>query len=213
MNKIIILENQPLVNTFLQDYIEKMFPRMYKIYHCTSKQTFLNLINDHDISMVISELKWYQPNSVKPEYTFDIIKMCKSKSIPCLIYSSYPNPNYLTKCIQLGAKGIVLKISQLSCLAEAIHTVAKGDKYLCNLTAQYVSTEIIEKEKINQPVLTNRQIEIFQLKIKGFSDVQISDALCIEICSVRKHRKIAREKNDCNNDEMIQMINLWHPTF
>jgi len=213
MQNLVILDNQPMAIKFFNEFIEETFPKVFKLHACASVESFFNLSNDLNITLVISELKLYQQNSFEPEYTFEIIKTCKSKSIPCLIYSNSPNPNYISRCIQMGARGIILKISDLNHLATGIENLIKGEKYLCNNAKQNISFETMEKEKINQPIITKRQIEIFHLKFKGYSNIQISEQLNIEICSVRKHRKIAREKNDCNNDELIQRINFWHPTY
>lgn len=211
MQNIIILDDQTVFYNHIVEYLQKEYSNVFNFHKCTNSTEFYDMVNKLNFCLVISELKIYSLENFKPQLNFDVITYCSKKKIPCLIYSMLFNPNYILKCLNLGAGGFVVKIADSIHLKNGIENLLKGGKYLCNISKYSTSNGFSEFEKIEYPLLTKRQIEIFRLKTKGLEDIEIGNILSIEICSVRKHRQIARRKNACNNDELIQMINFWFP--
>ncbi len=211
MQNIIILDDQTVFYNHIVECFQKENSNVFNFHKCMNSKEFYDTVNKFNICLVISELKIYSLDNFKPKFNFDVVTYCSKKKIPCLIYSMFFNPNYILKCLKLGANGFVVKIADSIHLKNGIERLLKGGKYLCNISTYSSCNGFSEFEKIEYPILTNRQIEIYRLKTKGLSDSEIGNELNIEICSVRKHRQMARLKNDCNNDELIQMINFWFP--
>lgn len=210
MLKIYILENQSMIREYLSSYLQNTFQDFFEIHTFSNISTLEIDIDGFKPNMIIMDIKYFpcDHTNTLPVYTFSTIKKYKKIKIPILIYSGFPNPNYLQKCEDLGVDGIVLRQAPYNFLINCIEAILKGQKYFCDLTVGIMSDKM-PKDIIKEPILTKRQIEVYKLKMKGLQDCEISKLLNIEICSIRKHRKNARERNACNNDEIIQMINLW----
>ena len=80
-----------------------------------------------------------------------------------------------------GAKGILLKSSELSELRKAIATVARGKPYTSDEVDQIISSE----EEI--PPLTKRQQDVLNGIMQGLSNPEIARILGISLPVVKEH--------------------------
>lgn len=209
MLKIFILENQTILVESLIKIIEHSVTRIFDIFIYHSSVEMEKQINKSKPNLVILDIKFFRMDTGIPENNFYLIEKLRMKKIPVLVFLGNPDLNYLIKCKKLDVNGIVLKQAPAYHIKNGVESIISGKKYYCEVSKSLFEKDILEKERIGELELTKRQIEIYLLKIKGFSDLQISKMLNIEICSIRKHRKNARDKNACNNDEIIQRINFW----
>ncbi|KON87726.1 chemotaxis protein CheY [Sporosarcina globispora] len=124
----------------------------------------------------------------------------KSKS-KVIILSIYDDEHYVTRVLQDGASGYLLKDIGAKGLIEAIRIVASGGSYLDpkvtkNIIEEYRRlTEInllrsdVSTQSYQRPlhILTRRECEILQLLAEGNSNVGISKALFISDKTVKNH--------------------------
>ena len=109
---------------------------------------------------------------------------------------------YVVEALNLGAEGYVLKDTGPSELAEAIHTVVRGDRY--------ISAKLLERLEVNgrniddAPMdtyqsLTAREREVLQLSVEGKSSTEIGDKLAISPRTVEVHRSKLMKKLALHN--------------
>ena len=109
---------------------------------------------------------------------------------------------YVVEALNLGADGYVLKDTGPSELAEAIHTVVRGDRY--------ISAKLLERLEVNgrniddAPMdtyqsLTAREREVLQLSVEGKSSTEIGDKLAISPRTVEVHRSKLMKKLALHN--------------
>lgn len=122
--------------------------------------------------------------------------------IPILTLSMFGEEDYYFKMVTAGAKGFLLKNSDISEVYSALDTVLEGGSYfsqelLVNLVNNLQQTN--EKEGNEDALLSEREKEILFLICKGFSNCEIGDKLFISKRTVDKHRANILAKTSCKN--------------
>ena len=98
-----------------------------------------------------------------------------------LVLTTCGDAEELSTARSAGAKGILLKSSELSELRKAIATVARGKPYTSDEVDQIISSE----EEI--PQLTKRQQDVLNGIIQGLSNPEIARILGISLPVVKEH--------------------------
>jgi len=109
---------------------------------------------------------------------------------------------YVVEALNLGAEGYVLKETGPTELADAIHTVVQGERFISEKLV--VRLEATGKKAEEAPLdayqtLTTREREILQLTAEGKSSTEIGDLLVISPRTVEAHRSKIMKKLDLHN--------------
>lgn len=97
-----------------------------------------------------------------------------------LILTSYGAAD-IERALAAGAIGVVLKGSSGDELLSAVRVVAKGERYV----SESVKTLLAAQEPM--PELTERQLEILAVAVKGYTNREIGDLLGLKPQSVKEH--------------------------
>ncbi len=130
-----------------------------------------------------------------------LIVKTKYPDIKILGLSTFNQGSYITKMLQSGASGYLLKNITKTEIAEAIQKVYQGQTYY-----SYEVGEIIKatKEKSESgPILTKRESEVLKLVAEGLTNFQISEKLFISVDTVDSHRKNLYTKLHINNTALL----------
>ena len=154
-------------------------------------------------------LKINQPNVVLLDINLpdmsgiDLCKIIKQeyKEVMILALSTFNQGSYMTKMMQQGASGYLLKNVGKAELIEAIQTVSKGGIYFSFEAGKTYKTTL---EKLSrQPVITKREKEILKLIVAGFTNLQIGQQLFISVDTVDSHRKNLHTKLNVKNTALL----------
>lgn len=124
--------------------------------------------------------------------------------VKVLILSMHSQEAYVSRALQAGAKGYLLKDSAGKDLIKAIATVAAGKSFFSPAVAKlmlddYVrrvgETTIVDKYES----LSEREREIFQLIAEARSNKEVAEMLGISVATVETHRARILEKLDVHN--------------
>jgi len=98
-----------------------------------------------------------------------------------LILTTYGSAEDITRALEAGATGALMKTATNDQLANALRKVAAGGKVL--------STEIAKSIKLSPPVadLTPRQLEILQSVTRGLTNEDIAKLFDITASAVKQH--------------------------
>jgi DNA-binding NarL/FixJ family response regulator len=127
----------------------------------------------------------------------DLCKKIKDEfpDIKCLALSTFTERSYISRMIQNGAMGYLLKSSSKEEIFDAIRQVTAGGYYMnVNLT----ETSKTEKEKAI-PYLTRREVEVLKLIAEGLTNPQIADKIFVSTLTINSHRKSLLMKFEVNN--------------
>ena len=134
------------------------------------------------------------------------IELCKllktaHREINILALSTFSQGIYMTKIMENGASGYLLKNVSKGELLDAIKTVARGAVYF-SFEAGKIYQTTLEKNS-HAPILTKREIEVLKLITEGLTNLQISQLLFISIDTVDTHRKNLYTKIAVKNTAML----------
>jgi two-component system response regulator NreC len=124
--------------------------------------------------------------------------------VKVLILSMHSQEAYVSRALQAGAKGYLLKDSAGKDLIKAIATVAAGKSFFSPAVTKlmlddYVrrvgETTIVDKYES----LSEREREIFQLIAEARSNKEVAEMLAISVATVETHRARILEKLDVHN--------------
>jgi two-component system response regulator NreC len=119
--------------------------------------------------------------------------------IKVVVLTMYGNEEYVLQLLQAGAAGYVVKQSIPAELITAIYAVESGDAFLSPSVSKSVIEEYLrhaptETQVENFDRLTDREREVMQLLVEGYSTREIADKLFISTKTVGVHRTNLMEK-------------------
>lgn len=121
-----------------------------------------------------------------------------------LIVSMHANDAFVTRALQAGATGYLLKDSADVDLIHGISAVASGKSFFSPAVARMMLDGYLRHLTTKGIVdrydsLSEREREIFQLVVEGHSNKEIADLLSISPTTVETHRAHVLEKLNVHN--------------
>jgi DNA-binding NarL/FixJ family response regulator len=98
-----------------------------------------------------------------------------------IIVTTYDGDEDIYRGLRAGAKGYLLKDTEPDELINAIHVVHSGQQYI----PPHVGAKLAQR--MNNPELSDRELEVLQLVAQGMSNLQISAALNITESTVKSN--------------------------
>jgi len=129
-----------------------------------------------------------------------------------IVLSMYNDDDYISKCLEHGVRGYVVKSETGDQLEEAVETVLRGDCYFSHevqksILKRYSNTLTRKKTSANNIRLTAREIEIVQLIGEGMTNQEMADRLFISQRTVETHRANLMKKVGVKNAiELVRKV-------
>jgi len=108
-----------------------------------------------------------------------------------LMLSAHAVQDYVTRAFSYGATGYALKSQPATAVMDAMKTVARGERYLApELPVSLLNVTQASRRGTPGQLdgLSNREREVFDLVVRGYSNASISGALSISVKTVETHR-------------------------
>jgi DNA-binding NarL/FixJ family response regulator len=129
----------------------------------------------------------------------------KHSSVNVLALTMHEESTYISKMIDAGAVGYVLKGSKALELESAIKSVVYGTKYYSNSVSLTMINSLLNKNKPENTALSDREKEILVQVTKGRTNQEVGENLNISKRTVETHRRnILAKLNMKNTAEMIR---------
>ena len=121
-----------------------------------------------------------------------------------VILSMYEDHDYISRCIEYGVKGYVVKNESGAELSNAIRAVLDGKNYFSRQAQDIIFKKFSQnvsrkKAADNNTNLTKREIEIIKLIAEGLTSQQMADKLFISHRTVETHRANLMKKMNVKN--------------
>jgi DNA-binding NarL/FixJ family response regulator len=111
-----------------------------------------------------------------------IMAICAEFKTACIIVlTTYDGDEDIYRGLRAGSKGYLLKDCKPSELRTAIRTVHGGQQYI----PPHVGAKLVER--MNNPELTDRELEVLRLVAQGMSNLEIGAALNIAESTVKSN--------------------------
>ena len=124
--------------------------------------------------------------------------------VKVLILSMHSQEQYVSRALQAGAQGYLLKDSAGKDLIKAIATIASGKTFFSRAVAKLMLDDYVRRVADTKVVdkydsLSEREREIFQLIAEARSNKEVAEMLGISVATVETHRARILEKLDVHN--------------
>ena len=114
-----------------------------------------------------------------------------------LMLSMYDNPEYVSRALQSGARGYVLKDAPSGEIITAIRAIMDGKTFL----SEALSGRLL-RAQTPRPLLSVREAEVLNCLAKGMANKQIAQILGLSTRTVETHRhNIKRKLKRCRGFE------------
>jgi two-component system, NarL family, invasion response regulator UvrY len=127
----------------------------------------------------------------------DALKYIKrdNQKLAVLMLSMYMEDQYAVRALKSGAYGYLCKHSASSELISAIHTLAKGKKYITPEVAEILAEQVGgEKPQSLHETLSDREFQTMIMISSGFSVSEIAEKLSLSVKTVSMYRTRLLEK-------------------
>jgi DNA-binding NarL/FixJ family response regulator len=133
------------------------------------------------------------------ELCVELVKLYPALKI--LMLTTYAEIAVISRALDAGAFGYVLKNATSEEIMEGIHKVASGEHFLCD----EVET-LLNKSTEERITLTGRERELLKLVVEGKTNAEIADKMCLSYQTVKGYRSNLIFKLRANNTaELVKM--------
>lgn len=201
MIDILVVDDHAVVRAGVQHFLAGE-PNMRIAGEAANAQDAIRLIRSKDWDIVLLDIAMPDKSGV------EVLKQIKREkpALPVLMLSMHPENRYALQILRSGASGYVQKEALATELVNAIHTIARGHKYISPAVAELLTSPAAMEntEKPLHELLSAREYQIFYRLGKGESVTKIADELCLSVKTVSTYRSRVLEKmNMTSNADII----------
>ena len=148
------------------------------------------LLKTRPVDVAIVDINLPDVNGI--ELTAKIVK--EFPNVKVLAMSTFKERSYISRMIQSGASGYLIKSASADEIAEAVLTAYEGKLYL-SLDVNAIDRSVTAEP----PILSRREKEVLEHIAEGLTSPQIAEKLFISLHTVDTHRKNILTKFNVNN--------------
>jgi DNA-binding NarL/FixJ family response regulator len=197
--KILIADDHAMVRDGVKNLIRQNKDYLV-IGEASNGKQALELYDELKPDLLIMDISMPDMNGM--EVSREILT--KDPKANIVILSMYDDEDYISRCLEYGVKGYVVKNESGSELDYAIKTVLQGKNYFSRQAQDVIFkkySQNVTKKKVKEDAvkLTRREIEIIRLIAEGFTSQQMADKLFISPRTVETHRANLMKKVGVKN--------------
>jgi DNA-binding NarL/FixJ family response regulator len=188
MKQALVVDDHPIVRDGIKELLQRAFPSVV-IKDSSGTDGVVQEICAHPWAFVVLDINLPGQNGL------DIIKKTKARQpdIPIIVFSLYSERQYAARALRAGAVAYLSKERPPRDLIETVKTALEGGP--------------IKKPRevlVSQPVLSDREVQVLSLFVRGMSRKEISQELNINEKTVSTYRARLLHKLDVKN--LVELI-------
>ena len=125
--------------------------------------------------------------------------LARRPELRIITLSMFGEESYYSRMVEAGARGFLLKDSDIGDVLEAIGTVMGGGSYFSPQLLSSLTGRMRTRDDAADDQLSSREREIRVAVCRGLSNQEIADELFLSKRTVDKHRANILEKTGCKN--------------
>jgi DNA-binding NarL/FixJ family response regulator len=193
-HKILIADDHAMVRDGVKNLIQQNKELMV-IGEARSGNETLELYDKLQPDLLIMDISMPDMNGMEVSRAI----LARNPNANIVILSMYDDEDYISRCLEYGVKGYVVKNESGSELEYAIKSVLQGKNYFSRqaqdvIFKKYSQNVSKKKQKEDTVNLTKREIEIIKLIADGLTSQQMADRLFISPRTVETHRANVMKK-------------------
>lgn len=196
--RIILVDDHSLFRNGLRGLLERN-EGFRVVGEASSGEEFLSLLEQESFAADIVFMDFSMPGLDGAQTTERAL--ARRPDLRIITLSMFGEESYYSRMVEAGARGFLLKDSDIGDVLEAIAAVMGGGSYfsprlLSSLTGRMHARE---HDELADDQLSSREREILVAVCRGLSNQKIADELFISKRTVDKHRANILEKTGCKN--------------
>ena len=206
---VFLVDDHPLVREHLTALIQHEAD-LQVCREAADAPTALSLISQQVPDLVILDI------SLKRSNGLELIKSLKEMwpKLPVLVLSMHDEMLYAERSLRAGALGYITKEEATVNVLSAIRKVLRGQVYLSDRMAGRMMKRmvggVVEEGGSPLEVLTDRELEVFQMLGRGLGTRQIAEELRLGIKTVESYRARIKEKLQLEDgNQLLQHAIQW----
>lgn len=190
MKRILIADDHSVIRNGVKQILSSEF----------SAVEFGDAANSIEVFQKIKEKKWdilILDMDMPGRNGLEVLKQLKDEktNIPVLMFSMHPEEQIAIRALKSGASGYLSKDSASAELANAIHQILSGRKYITPSLAEQLAAQIENPlDKAPHELLSDREYETLLLFAKGKTVSQIAEELSLSVPTISTYRARILEK-------------------
>lgn len=174
--RILLVDDHPVVRAGLASMLSTIAGLAVCGAASTAEEA-LRLIDAEQPDVLLLDLRMPGMNGI------ELLKVIRAKPFPprSLVLTSYESDEEIYRAIEAGAQGYLLKSTPQAEIVAAIQAVHAGRHYIPPRIAARLA------ERMVRSALTQRELEILEMVVRGLTNKQIGNALQISENTARNH--------------------------
>lgn len=175
---IAVLDDHPMIRTGLSLILAPAY-RQAAIKSFEKISDTIEYCKNQHVDVAIVDLH------LKDESGFDFLSYCNEENmdVKSIVLTSSVDYKDYEKALRLGVKGYLLKESMPEDIIYAVNMALRERKYV----DPYFLDQNSGNDSNKLDVLTKRELDVFELIGKGYTNREIGESLFISINTVKKH--------------------------
>jgi two-component system, NarL family, nitrate/nitrite response regulator NarL len=181
--RLLLVDDHPLVRHGLRLRLEGV-PGLQVVSEASCAEEALQLAEKYDPDIAVVDLGL--PDTSGLELTTLLLR--RAPNLAVLIMTMYGGDDYVVRAVDAGARGYILKDAPIAQVVSAIEALAAGGSFF--------SPDVMRLMKSGSPavVLSERQRQILDYLVEGYSNKEIARLLNVSVRTVESHRLVIKRK-------------------
>ena len=186
--KVLIVDDHALIREALRTVL-KQLKREAVIFDASNGRQAMHIVEEHpDISLILLDI------NLPDRDGFSVLRELRDRyaTIAIIILSSSNDQDTVKRAFKLGALGFIPKTTEREVMLNAIKLVFSGGIYIPSEileepTSPRLTNKLTTHDSLKSLGLTDRQIEVLALLMKGKSNKVIAKTLNMAVPTVKNH--------------------------
>src|SRR6266404_4545110 len=186
--KVLIVDDHALIREALHAVL-KQLKREAVIFEASNSRQAMHIVEEHpDISLILLDI------NLPDRDGFSVLRELRDRyaTIAIIILSSSDDQDTVKRAFKLGALGFIPKTTEREVMLNAIKLVFSGGIYIPSeileeTTSPRLTNKLATRDSLKGLGLTDRQIEVLALLMKGKSNKVIAKTLNMAVPTVKNH--------------------------
>lgn len=206
MTKILIVDDHAVVRSGIKEFLTAV-DGLDVVAEAASGAEALTIVREQKLDVVLLDL------SLPDIDGLELLKRMRYEvpDLPVLVFSVFPEEDYAVHAFDCGASGYLNKAGPPAEIAQAIHAVASGGRYVSpELAERLLSGSVSVGKRLPHDTLSRREMEVLLLLSNGISLTRIAEQLKLSVKTVGTYRGRILEKLDVRSNAELTRYVLQH---